>query len=219
MRMLKAAALKMVFTAFITLPPSALAENLLTILIKGDYALTCQEGRQLVDDVQSLYNNVGINLPLSRYRCRNNPRKREMKLTEDSIGNTHWYYDEDYFVGRRYKGTNTLHHVVLPPIKHEGALYLAGYSYMGCTGKRVSISNATMFNAVGRPRYKHSVIAMAHELGHLFGADHDDSKPNIMHSAAMQYVDSTQGWLQFTNKTLGEMSQCKAKSRKILRIQ
>lgn len=180
---------------------------------QGDAALSCPQGRQMVRDVQGLYRRIGVHVSLREYRCRKNPWTRPLRLTEDSIGNVHWFYDEDWFIGRRFRGNRWLHHVILPPIiDEEGSRWLAGYAYQSCYGssKRVATSNATMQSAENLPRYRHSVIAMAHEIGHLLGADHDDTLPaSIMHSAAMHYVDRTEGWMRFSDRTISELRQCR----------
>lgn len=200
---------------FLYAPLCGMAQTIpLSVLnAQGTHAVSCAEGRSMVRDTQRLFQRVGVHISLRHYQCRQNPWKRPLKLTEESIGDVHWFFDEEWFVGSRYRGSKWLHHVILPPIlDQEGSRWLAGYSYLSCyrAGKNISTSNATMQSAQGISRYRHSVIAMAHELGHLLGADHDDSFPaSIMHSAAMHYVDGVEGWMSFSRKSIEEFLSCK----------
>jgi len=198
------------FLTAATIPPCyARPTNLSVVLAKGPYSLTCQQGRQLIRDVQAIYARENIKLNLRRFRCIANPKKSRDRLTGYGIDNTHWWWDEEYFVGKNYR-PRWIHHAILPPIQHDNSLWLAGQAYQSCiSGHKVSTSNATIVSALGEPRYRHSVIAAAHEIGHSLGADHDNSLPaTIMHGAALQYVNLWNNWLPISQATLTTIRQC-----------
>jgi hypothetical protein len=188
----------------------AQSHNLSVVVATGAKSVTCEQGKRIVRDVQAIYSRTGIQIKLKRFRCIANPKKSRDRLTGYGIDNTHWWWDEDYFVEKNFRKF-WLHHAILPPIQHEGELWMAGQAYLSCSkfGRKIGTSNAMIANALGEPRYNHSVIAMAHEVGHMLGAKHDNSLPaTIMHEAALRYVNVWQNNLPLSQTSLNEIKQC-----------
>jgi hypothetical protein len=78
-----------------------------------------------------------------------------------------------------------IRHILAPPFDVGGHLYFGGVAFVGSIrGRGFSYSNGLDFNSKGEGRYRHSVNAIKHELGHVIFATHDDSNANVMHSNA-----------------------------------
>lgn len=87
--------------------------------------------------------------------------------------------------------------------------YIAGIAPV-CSKKlraQESVSMSAFKSSKGNEdRTEHSVIAIVHELGHQFGANHDDSSCNIMNSNALACPDVAN--LQWTAKSKYEIRRC-----------
>lgn len=70
-----------------------------------------------------------------------------------------------------------------------------GFSWGYQLTKTFACGTATERNLRGDDRFWFSVNTAVHEIGHLFGASHDDSSINVMHSDALRFV--TAGVLPF----------------------
>jgi hypothetical protein len=188
------------------------------VVATGPSSVTCEQGRQLFEDVKALYAPLGIDLRLRWFRCAPNPRKRPTKLEGYGVDNAHWWWDETYFVGGRYKGRRAIHYAILPPVSYSGHLWIVGQAYESscywARGGGVGISSAMMLNAEGMPRYRHSVIAMAHEIGHLLGFSHDESPPvSIMHPGPLSSVDKSPSWLPWPQSAITKLQFCRNKEK------
>lgn len=193
------------------LPFSVQAQTIPVSLVvaTGPHSVTCQQGRQMFREAQSLFKPLGINLSLRWFKCIPNPRRRPDKITGYGVDDTHWYWDEGYFIKRRDKGPNVIHYAIIPPVYYESSYWMAGQSYWGCFGRKVGMSHAMITNALGEPRWKHSVTAIAHELAHSIGADHDNSKPvTLMHEAPLPYVTNTLGYLGWSELSKQQLLTC-----------
>lgn len=65
-----------------------------------------------------------------------------------------------------------------------------GYSWGVCLNKGFAVGTATSLNLRGEARFWHSATTAVHEIGHMLGYGHEDRFPNVMHSAALQFVTS-----------------------------
>lgn len=110
--------------------------------------------------------------------------------------------------------------VLHPGFLYKGELWMAGLANGICPVSeytRVASSTAHEANEKNQPRFIHSVLVAAHELGHLFGAKHENwtgdggktYMPNIMQSASAGRYGDTHGlslpWLQ---SSVVRMSRC-----------
>ena len=186
------------------------------VVATGPHSVTCEEGRRMFRDVQALYASLGVSLRLRWFECLPNPRKRPTRLGGYGVDDAHWWWDEDYFVGRRRKGARVVHHALIPPVEYQGARYIVGQAYQfRCYwdgSGRVSMTSAMITNAEGAARYRHSVVAMAHEIGHSLGLDHDETLPvSIMHPAPLASVDASKSWLPWPKSAVEKLKTCKEK--------
>jgi|688.fasta_scaffold02764_41 hypothetical protein len=211
---------RLAFPLLFAVPVVASAQTVPVSLVvaTGEHSVTCEEGRRMFDDVKALYAPLGIDLRLRWFKCAPNPRKRATRLEGYGVDNAHWWYEEDYFTGRRYKGRRAIHYAILPPVQFQGALWIVGQAYESTCywsgGKRVGISSALMSNAEGRPRYRHSVIAIAHEIGHMLGFSHDETLPvSIMHPGPLSSVDKSSTWLPWPQSALNKLKFCRERDQ------
>lgn len=204
--------------ALVPLVASAQTIPVSLVVATGPSSVTCEEGRRMFRDVQSLYAPLGVDLRLRWFKCAPNPRKRPTRLEGYGVDNAHWWWDETYFVGRRYKGRRAIHYALIPPVQYDGALWIVGQAYeVSCywvPDKRVGMSSAMMVNAEGSARYRHSVVAMAHEIGHLLGFPHDESAPiSIMHPAPLPAVNSSSSWLPWPQSAVDVLNSCREREK------
>lgn len=100
-------------------------------------------------------------------------------------------------------------HFVVSPMNDGGYLFVGGLARGYCkVASRLSfsMSNYSPYNVFGAPRYAHSVFSAAHEVAHIMGANHNNEYPNIMHAAALQFVDRyALGW---TQQSKNEVATC-----------
>ncbi len=80
--------------------------------------------------------------------------------------------------------------IVTGPLIDGGVRYVAGITLNGCntSGLRIAVANAMEFQTNGESRYPHFIVTVVHEVLHTLCLEHDNSKPNIMHSDALSLV-------------------------------
>lgn len=80
---------------------------------------------------------------------------------------------------------------------------IAGTARQICSNKtRLAHSLAN----VKTGRTTEAIVAIAHEVGHTFGAEHWDIEPNVMHPNALAYIPYSAGWINWV--TRGDISYC-----------
>ena len=103
-------------------------------------------------------------------------------------------------------------YAIMPPLKMlSGARAYGGLTWSRCAGGGFAIGTAGHWSShsTPRPRDYASAVVFMHEFAHgRLDCSHDDSAPNIMHSAVGRYVDSHRGILGFLHGTRTEMEQC-----------
>ena len=115
----------------------------------------------------------------------------------------------DKFI-KEFSPTGIWHLCLGPVILGRYEMFGGAAGCVCCKDVKVSCSTVFMCNHL----VPHGVAAqidsaakvMAHEIAHLFGAQHHDNTPNIMHSYMNVY--SSHKGLKWHPKTLGEIRQC-----------
>lgn len=98
--------------------------------------------------------------------------------------------------------------VIDGPILDNGLLYVSGIATGTCRRSGAGVVNA---RGLAVNRLEHTVYAAIHELGHLFGAEHDNAlRPNgrrgIMDSNAL--ADVSNGPLSFSPHSKSQIRKC-----------
>jgi len=89
--------------------------------------------------------------------------------------------------------------LALPPVNDGKVNYQGGVAQDSCAPYWAAYAILRMRNDVGQARAAASRTAVAHEFGHLMGAEHDEEdRPYIMHPAALKYGEVRLPWSQFS---------------------
>lgn len=111
------------------------------------------------------------------------------------------------WAAKRNNNRKILKLIVLPPIVDGGSWYLAGYAASHCSllvGDSVAYAAAQEYNAQGVPRFWHSAVGLAHEIGHLLGAAHSTG---LMDTGVLW--NTTEGvWPELDFKAAKSIKQC-----------
>lgn len=101
-----------------------------------------------------------------------------------------WQNYREYARRRGWSRKGRMVHFVTPPYHYEDQKYFGGVATAGCVNRRgpISISTASRYRSNGMSALGHSVTVAAHEMAHTLGAGHINTLPNLMHSAALQFV-------------------------------
>lgn len=104
---------------------------------------------------------------------------------------------------------NQFWYVMIPPIhESDGSTWIAGQASDICG--HTSLRRAVFGNAQEAKGIKNTIV-MVHELGHIFGASHDDVGANYMHPNAGAYAGVP---LKFKSRAKVEMLRCLRRSSK-----
>lgn len=177
------------------------AESIHVVHARGKLGATKREAKDIFAETQHIWRrDLGRELQIKSWQTRRNPFQRFHKRESLSHRATVlWMWQEYARRTRRHPSLIAL----VPPFEQFGIYYLAGAALLcGTAGYAV----AEPQNQIGQDRRPHSAIAAAHEIGHIFGGEHDDKKPpNIMRSDALSYVDLG---LEFSERSKKEIGEC-----------
>jgi hypothetical protein len=99
-------------------------------------------------------------------------------------------------------------HLSLPPVfDSNGVDYGGGVADGQCKPRAASYSIARMLNKRNQARLYSSITDVAHEVGHLDGAGHDQDTPNIMDEAASSKYGEVS--LGFNGKAIKQIRWCR----------
>lgn len=195
--------------AFFSVNAFATDITLKVLNVRGKQALTPERALELIDQVNIIFNKeLKINFVLVEFKTINNKFKRFHNLTNQR----HLVSLYERFFNNRDRSRTTLKYAIVSPLRHDGLLWLAGAANGICSYKKespVAYSSAEEKNSIGQLRYDHSIIAMAHEIGHLLGAEHDENeKPiSIMHPAPLS-ADRNPLELHFSFYSKSQIREC-----------
>lgn len=98
-----------------------------------------------------------------------------------------WYFRAN---DKRYIANRSIAHILAPPFIVNGKRFIGGVALQNsCRTGGFSYSNATPVNSSGVNRIPHSINEAMHEILHALGAEHDQSKPNVMDENASLALD------------------------------
>ncbi len=105
---------------------------------------------------------------------------------------------------RRFRGVRQIHLVFAPALEGE---YMAGRASI-CFPDTENVAETHVKDAMfsGLDSFWALVTLVKHELGHLFGAYHDDGTHNTMNSTAL--IQGELGRMNFSVKSITEMRKC-----------
>lgn len=170
--------------------------------IQGDNGLSLPQTIRLFNKAKARFKHLNIDLKVTRFRRTFN--RFYLFNTIEEFEKIHgkwanWVY---------WKSPKThVKVVILPPLRsNSGLIYFGGAANL-CAPDGVAWSNAGMKGYDGSPRFKRSLRILVHELGHIFGATHDDEHiPNIMMSDISK-VDSV-SHLWFSKDSIFSIRNC-----------
>lgn len=185
------------------------------IAVNGPYAVDNQQIKQIYDQANIMLSEAKIGGPMKRpiYRIDDQwPTYNNFDLAQSRYYNTlHWLEVQPGHNQHRIR-----HHIIFPPMTQSGYTgWIAGLTRKICMDRdssRYSSSNAIAFNLIsGESRIGKSAIALAHEIGHMMGAQHDNTDNNIMNKDALSFYHVGDPLPHWNAKALQEMRNCKAR--------
>lgn len=181
-------------------PASARTFHIDIIHVGGFYSMPRQSVIAMFVITRQQFARIGVNIRLRRVSSAPPQGPRVDLKTWMRQG---WYWQMKLL----HQGAKKIYYVVLPPFNDGWKRYIAGQSYI-CQVRKlpsIAVGNAQMFNQDAELRYYQSAVVMAHELGHSFGAQHDNSN-SIMNPAATILPNVNK--LQFSAASAYQISKC-----------
>lgn len=172
------------------------------LLITGPYCIDINQSYTAFNVARSYYAKAGFSLRMKRFYTIPDPcpqyntlDTRYEKLVCLIKLTTVKYPSNSHF------------HYIAPPMFENGVSYIAGYSGSVCGRRTVSLSNAIEYNV---PKHQYrldaSALAIAHELGHVFGAS-DIGGETLMNTGALGMFITGKN-LEFSAYSIRQIRNC-----------
>ena len=175
-------------------------------LIQGQYNLDQISALTALDQVRFLLLRDSIaQLKLVRFRSRKDicPNLNHLSQKYEQF-----YCWKAWLLHKGRLSTKRVTYLMVPPKQEGNMRYLEGLSDV-CfkRGKFVALSTGELYNQDGAWRFPHSIIAAAHELGHMLGANHDNDLPiSVMNGNVLPYVSDAD--LHYSIRSRQEIANC-----------
>lgn len=163
---------------------------------RGKHALNARTVRKLVRvSARRWTRETGVPVRIKRfYRYHAGPVMPVMSLAEFAPRN------------RPYPGPTL---VVMPPVLESlkstrNDAWITGHALVCGSSGFVAVTSKDRFGRMHRT--SHAEVAIAHELGHILGADHDEG---LMHEAPLQQLESWGFEYWITARSIREVRRCR----------
>lgn len=153
--------------------------NVQVIHVRGFGGVSVSQGRTVAESVRNFYEGNGIKLNITGFRSINNTSPSKFKSSSYQFGIL-----EDF---RRWRRSHPYNRRMVLFITPPAGGYLLGAAQTACSIYGTAYAAAEIKNMEGKDRVVHSFTALAHEVGHLLGAEHDES-PTLMNANALPLV-------------------------------
>lgn len=139
------------------------------IAVQNPIGFDCEAAREIFTIAHSIIN--------SEIRVRLNPVFRcKSDLQYYNLNN---YVSGFYSLDRKYIKRRLPTKIIYPPIIDSEKFYTAGLAFIGLS-RGFGISYVTPVNQSNENRFHWAYYTIAHEMGHMLGAYHDESDDSIM---------------------------------------
>lgn len=185
---------------------------IILVLARGPDTLTRNEARAAFNKSRAVFMRAGVDVRLQRFLVmrRDPSRSYGKSISFDVIGERAKFWRN--YLQHKIPSPTIPRHVMLPPIDTgDGLPWSFGMAEGVC---RVYFKYATSISSAARnecskcPQFQYTIESLTHELGHIFGAPHDnDAPPSVMNPACM-YFTPEKGVLKFSKKSSIYMDLC-----------
>lgn len=152
------------------------------------YSMNRRQALAMLKDVKARFKNMtGERLVIRSFRSVRNPFPflQEKTYNYVEVLATWSFYVADHPI--HFRGPTI---IITPPFNASGIRWLQGATEGICSKETLAFTTSENYNVAGELRYDHSVISFLHELGHVVGADHDNTFPvTIMNANMLPWVD------------------------------
>lgn len=192
------------FLAFLLLAPIKL--NILRV--DGPNAIDDSGFYSMVESIHTVFAEVGVkfqSINIENFHPENSSPYLGSLSTQSFV--LYHYLRQARRMGLMGKKQYTI--VILPPFTQDGYTFMGGRAMQSCAKRtnRIAIANAANINSQNIDWSHHSKVAAIHELGHLFGAYHDNQLPaTMMHFNALAFVKD--GLLGFSELSKSQIRDC-----------
>lgn len=165
----------------------------------GPREISRQEAIKMMQFARSKFTAIGIKTRLGRASYS--------KLLNPAYNLTTYQNSVHWWARKLPPRKNIIRHVLTPPF-FDGLWYIGGSAIGICALHHsyiITTSNAQYKNIDGLDRWYQSATAIAHELGHAFGARHTKSH-SIMNFEALHFDDLPR--LSFAPESVTQIYKC-----------
>jgi hypothetical protein len=152
--------------------------NIHLVSVTGAYSLA-SKSKEIFNATRRKLRSAGVRLRLKKQTIEPSGEKENF----GSLTRYYWWLEKAK-ANKWFRGVDIVH-VLDTPLRIGDEILVGGISSVcGDFG----MSFVTEQNKRNEPRLAASYCAMAHEVGHTLGANHDESTMNLMHPAPLPYA-------------------------------
>lgn len=173
-------------------------------VVPGQNAISLREARAAMREARQIFaSELGVNLVLVSSRIRRAPKSNAL-MSLQSTDELLYYWSKRFW--KKHIG-GVLNLAILPPLNDRGTFYYAGRAGGFCAlYDGFAWANIPRLRTNGTDGRVYAKYVIAHELGHLLGAEHVDS-PTIMNPGVIEWADRLHD-LNFDPDTVRQIGEC-----------